>query len=57
MAKANSKSVYSVSSVFMLILTTDIQNLTDVNHERKRPNQINQINPFPLSRAQASISL
>ena len=27
---------YSVSSVFMFILTTDIQDLTDANHERKR---------------------
>ena len=35
-AKANSKSVYSVSSVFMFILTTDIQDFRDINHERKR---------------------
>ncbi len=27
---------YSVSSVFMFILTTDIQDFTDANHERKR---------------------
>ena len=40
-AKANSKFVYSVSSVFMFILTTDIRDLTDVNHERKRKNPFN----------------
>ena len=33
--------VYSVSSVFMFILTTDFQDLTDVNHERKRDNPFN----------------
>ena len=32
----NGSSVCSVFSVFMFILTTDIQNLTDANHERKR---------------------
>ena len=40
-AKANSKSVYSVSSVFMFILTTDIQDFRDINHERKRDNPFN----------------
>ena len=33
----------------MFILTTDFQDLTDANHERKRANQIHQINPFLFS--------
>ena len=38
MHERNGTSVPSVSSVFMFILTTDIQDLTDANHERKRDN-------------------
>ena len=45
----NESSVYFVSSVFMFILTTDFRDLTDANHERKRANQIHQINPFLFS--------
>ena len=41
--------VHLVSSVFMFIMTTDIQNLTDFHHERKRANQIHQIHPFLFS--------
>ena len=33
--------VHLVSSVFMFILTTDFQDLTDANHERKRDNPFN----------------
>ena len=40
-AKETKAFVYSVSSVFMFILTTDIQDLTDTNHERKRDNPFN----------------
>ena len=32
-----------------VILTTDFQDLTDFHHERKRANQIHQINPFLFS--------
>ena len=32
-----------------VILTTDIQDLTDFHHERKRANQIHQIHPFLFS--------
>ena len=41
MHERNGTSVPSVSSVFMLILTTDFQDLTDANHERKRDNPFN----------------
>ena len=40
----NGKSVYSVSSVFMFILTTDFQNFRDINHERKRDNPLHLCN-------------
>ena len=41
MHERNGTSVPSVSSVFMFILTTDIQDFSDINHERKRDNPSN----------------
>ena len=39
--KGTKAFVYSVSSVFMFILTTDIQDCRDIHHERKRDNPFN----------------